>query len=218
MRPKKNSLLFLVLAVVLVGCGGRGEAPRLVASYPAENQIAVYPPSSPDIFLVYHATITIEVANFQVAMSRLENLVHEYGGYVSSSQSWYQDGRPFGTVQLSVPAFYFDQVLEKLKSIGDLISEHVSGEVVQPYHGDETWRLYSQVTVHLRQKDSPFFSAALPDWRPLRTLHSAWGIFVSILGFFVDILIWVGVVVGPFLLMAWGVKRLLQRKKGKTTP
>jgi hypothetical protein len=208
----------LLAGLILAGCAGESESPRLVASYPTENEIAIYPFLPPGGSVVYDAEITLEVANFRESLRRTENLVYAYGGYLSSSQSWYQDDRPFGIVVLAVPSVYFDQVHQELLTMGNLVAERVSGEVIQPHSGSEGWRLYSQVVVHLQQRDSAVFAASLPDWRPLRTLRSAWGILISILGFLTDILIWIGVVAGPFLFLGWIVNRLLKRGKKTLAP
>ena len=61
MKPIYVRLLTLFLAVLMVGCSPGGEAPQLVASYPAESQIAAYPFTPPDLVVVYNATLTIEV-------------------------------------------------------------------------------------------------------------------------------------------------------------
>ncbi|MBN2550223.1 MAG: hypothetical protein JXB15_13755 [Anaerolineales bacterium] len=48
-------------------------------------------------------------------------------------------------------------------------------------------------------------------WNPGRTLRSALGVFLSIFGFLADIIIWLLVVVGPFVLLGWGGMKLARR-------
>jgi hypothetical protein len=52
-----------------------------------------------------------------------------------------------------------------------------------------------------------------PAWRPARTLQQAFSVFLSIFGFLTDILIWVVVVVGPFLLIGLGIGLIIRKRR-----
>jgi hypothetical protein len=49
--------------------------------------------------------------------------------------------------------------------------------------------------------------------QPLVTLAKAWDVFLYIFGFILDVLIWVTVVGGPFLLIGWIVLKLIRRRQ-----
>jgi len=53
------------------------------------------------------------------------------------------------------------------------------------------------------------------DARPMRTLSAAFGVLVSLLGFLLDVAIWLTVVVGSFVFVGWGVKEVLLGKREK---
>lgn len=204
--------LVLCLILALAGCAGGDEPPQLIASYPVEKQIAIYPVTPPDMVVVYNATVEIEVSNVDKAAEKAHNLVYQYGGYLASSQSWYQGGEKHATLVLAVPFIQFESVRRALLSLGDLVRERVSGELKPAEFGDHDWRTFSYITLQLYPKDSIMHPLTLPDWRPLQTLSKAWGVLASILGFLVDIIIWVVVVAGPFVLIGWLVRVLFQRK------
>jgi hypothetical protein len=50
----------------------------------------------------------------------------------------------------------------------------------------------------------------------MQTFQRAFGVFVNIFGFLVDIVIWVGVVIGPFLLIGWGIWSAIKRLHRQT--
>jgi hypothetical protein len=211
-------LLTLVWAALMFGCSPNGESPQLVASYPSESQIAAYPFTPPDLIVVYNATITLKVANLDKVVEAVNGLVYKNRGYIASSQSWFQDDGKYTTLVLAVPAVHFDTVHQTLYTFGDLVTEYVSGELRPSEYGTNDWRVFSYITLHLHPKAVIFTNSVLSGWRPAQTLTNAWNIFLSIFGFLVDILIWVTVVAGPFLLVFWLAVKLIQRRKAKTSP
>ena len=63
---------------------------------------------------------------------------------------------------------------------------------------------YSHITLHLRPRlvSVPPIDP-IEGWDPVRTFQNAFAVFVRIFGFMVDILIWITVVLGPFILVTW---------------
>jgi hypothetical protein len=218
MNTKRIILYSLIFVTSLAGCKSGEVTPQLVASYPAENQIAVYPVTPPDMIAVYNATLELEVSDVDGSVEKAVNLVNEYGGYLTSSQSWHQEGEKHTTLVLAVPVIHFDMVHRALFRLGDLVSERVSGELKPSGYGDDEWRTFSYITLHLHPKDSVLSALNLPDWRPAQTFTKAWRVFTSIFGFILDIIIWVGVVAGPFVLLGWLAKKLIQRRKKRSNP
>ena len=92
--------------------------------------------------------------------------------------------------------------------LGKLSGEWISSELVSP--GSGTTDKYSQITIYLHPRETRLPKISLLNFHPLRTIEKAWGVFVSIFGFLLDIFIWVIVVVGPFVLIGLGAKRLIQ--------
>jgi hypothetical protein len=207
--------LLLLSLGLLTACSGIGE-PQLIAVHPDEGAIAIYPkepPPSPDLLVVYSASLEMEVSNVDRAADQATSLAYEYGGYLANSQSWYQDKDKHTTLVLAVPVSRFEAVRRDLLSLGRLVSERVSGELA-PYGGD-AWRTFSHITVHLSPRPLRLPSLNMPDWRPARTFAKAWEVFISIFGFLTDIVIWLVVVIGPFVLAAWVLRAFLQRRQKK---
>jgi len=211
-------LLTLFWAVLLIGCSSKDESPQLVASYPAESQIAIYPFTPPNLVVVYNATLTLEVANLDRTVEAVNSLVYKNRGYIASSQSWFQDDAKYTTLVLAVPAIHFNKVHQALSTFGDLVTDYVSGELRPAEYDASDWQVFSYITLHLHPKAAFFPNPFYPGWRPAQTFTNAWRIFLSIFGFLVDIIIWVAVVVGPFLFIIWLIAKLIQRRKRKASP
>jgi hypothetical protein len=210
----RNTLIYSLICIpLLVSCASGNATPQLVASYPAENQIVSYPVTPPDMVVVYNATIELEVPDVDSCADKVNSLIYGYGGYLASSQSWYQDGEVNTTLVLAVPIIHFETVHRALLRLGDLVSERVSGELKPLDYGGVEWQSFTYITLHLHPKDTTFPALSSSDWRPAQTLTRAWHVFTTIFGFLVDIIIWVGVVVGPFFFLGWLAKKLIQRRK-----
>jgi len=199
-----------VFVLVLVGCSG-SHTPQMIASYPKEpvplNGYQTYSPPAAQI--VYDASMVMQVSDPARAADQATRLAYDYGGYLSSSQGWYEGDRRCVTVMLSVPTSSFDPVHNKLLELGRLISEDISGRLTE--YTPEGYTAYSQITIQFEPKVGigpvfPFFG-----WNPGRTLANALGVFISIFGFIVNVAIWIVVVIGPFVAIGWGIAKLLKR-------
>ena len=203
----------VILTLVLTACAPGGT--QLIGSYPASGEpkpLAVLPRSAPQpgVMFVYDAWITLQVSSVVTAGERAENLAYRHNGYLESSSTWYQDDRQYMTLVLAVPSSDFEALRKDLLNLGSLQNEQVSGDWKGPY---DSWPSYSHITLTLQPR--AFAWPEWPDlgWNPGDTLRQAWGVFLSIFGFLVDILIWVVVVLGPFALMGLGVRALWRRFK-----
>ena len=116
---------------------------------------------------------------------------------------------------LAVPAGHFDSVRNGLLSLGSLVSEQVYGEL-RTYEGG-VWETYSHITLNLQPRGWSLPSIGVPELRPVRTFVQAWGVFAGIFGFLMDVVIWILVVAGPFILMGWGLIKFIRwrNKKGE---
>ena len=205
MKTRTIPILFLLLSVLLSACAG-SSTPKLIGAYPTGGNQNPPVPHSYDRF-VYDGSLELEVASVSKAARQAEGLAYELGGYLSSSSSWKQQGRTVTTLVLCVPAANFENLYYRLLNLGTSLSDSVYGKWVSGY-GPE---YYSSITLTLRPR-----SYGLPElpsfgWNPLRTFEQAFGVFVDIFGFLIDILIWILVLFGPFILIGLGVRALLKR-------
>ena len=196
--------LFFVITTVLAACSSAG-GPEQIAISPQEAPIATYP-RTPDIPVIYHATLDIEVNDVERAAEHAKEIAFGLNGYLVSAQSWYQEGEKHTTVILAVPARNFETAREDLLRLGNLSGEWISSELLAP--GRDQWAEYSQITIYLHPRDGGLPDISLPQWRPVRTIERAWQVFLAIFGFLLDVVIWVAVVAGPFVLIGWGIKKL----------
>ncbi len=202
----KNILIFGLLACLILACA-RQTGPAEIATYPKGEPIAVYPRSLENM-VVYNAMLDLQVSNVERAVERAKEIAFNESGYLVSSQSWYRDGEKHTTVVLAVPVHRFDNTRADLLRLGELTGEWISSEFVSDsVHPPDS---YSQITLYLHPKDTVFPELSLPKWRPVRTFEKAWSVFISIFGFLLDIIIWLTVVIGPFLLIGWVSMRLFQ--------
>ncbi len=204
----KRLIIFVVflLSVMLAACSGK--EPKQIAIYPRSTPVAL----PPGMTFVYSGYQELKVWDVDRTAEEAAQLAYNYGGYLYSSQSWYSDNHKATTLQLAVPTANFDSLLNALHNLGELVSENVSGEWVdQSYNGYP--QQYSTITLQLRSGSLSLPEPETPGWNPLRTLQKAFGVFVTIFGFLADILIWVLVVGGPFVLVGLGIGWIVKRSR-----
>jgi hypothetical protein len=212
MDGKRLILGLGLLAGALAGCSGSA-TPRLIGSFPRyatptpqSGLRQILPPAR-----AYSTTLEIEVADVDAAAQQAADLAHGYGGYLAASQSWYQDGRLHTSLTLAVPGSQFDALRRSVAALGRLINERLSSEPAP-------WQIYpAQPEAWIMVTFSPAQPLvelpALPNlgWSPARTFAQAFAVFTGIFTVMIDVLIWVGVVVGPFVLMGLGLRWLIRR-------
>ncbi len=206
---KKLILIIVLLIGLFTACSKTG-GPEQIAVHPKDEPIAVYP-LSPENPGIYNATLDMEVSNVARAAERAKEIAFEQGGYLVSAQSWYRDGEKHTTVVLAVPAYRFDRTRDELLRLGNLTGEWISSELVSP--GSGLGDTFAQITIYMHPKESLLPKFSLPKWRPVRTFEKAFDVFVSIFGFLLDIVIWMVVVVGPFILIGWGGVKVYQWRR-----
>jgi hypothetical protein len=208
--------LMALAAFVLVGCGGSA-TPQLIGSYPKAISPTYVPPPA-DLLVVYNAYLNLEVTNPDTAARRAIQLAYDFGGYLVSSQSWYEGNRKYVTVTLAVPVAQFGSARTALLGLGNLLGESVSGDLVAPGYGRDTWNTFSNITVQFRPSSAAITLPPIPSfgWNPARTFEQAFGVFTALFTFLVDLVIWVAVVIGPFVLMGLGLRALLHRMRGRS--
>ncbi len=201
------AVLFGMLLLSLAACSGASN-PQLIAAYPSKAN-PMNPPASDEQF-VYDAFMEMEVWNPEAAAERSEERAYDYGGYLVSAQSWTQAGQKHISLVLAVPAPNYEALHQVIQDLGTLQNEHVSGQWVSSRYGSD-WSVYSEITVTFHPKSSGRPVIAATGWNPVHTLERAGRVFVTIFSFLVDILIWVTVLVGPFILMGLGLRVIIRK-------
>ena len=208
MSHLKMSILLILLALALAACSA--SEPQMIASFPADSENNPVPLNLPQpAQYVYDASIELDVSNLENASDRAIDLAYQYEGYLVSSHAWQSGDAQHARLVLAVPAINFDKTFNALSRLGEVVNQHISGEWASQGHGDG-WTVYSEITVLLNDADSTW-ARPIGGWRPVRTLSSAWDVFVAIFGFLADVIIWLIVVIGPFLVLAYVLHRVVKR-------
>jgi hypothetical protein len=218
LRRAGGVAMLLGLPLLLAGCLWQAP-PRAIAAFPQATPatIATYPQVPRDVLLVQHARLEIEVSDAIAAAGRAGQIAAEQGGWLAGGQTWYQGERPYSTVTLAVPVARFDAARRALDELGTVVSEVRTGDFAPDGPGAE-WRTYSSFTLVLRpapRVSLPALPELPPGWNPLRTLGQAFGVTAAILQFVLDVLIWLLVVGGPFVLAGLGLRALVRRWRAR---
>lgn len=208
----KKILPFLILLTLLAACSPAADTPRQIASYPlAENKTYAPPPDvSPTAILVYNATLDLTVWNVNDTANSAMQKAADYGGYLSASNTWTANGQTYATLTFALPAGNYDRALNAFKRLGTVAQEQVSGKLYSTYNGQSGWGYTSYITLNLSQRfeNAEWPSINVSQSHPMQTLSSAFGVLVGLLSFLLDIAIWLTVVVGPFVLIGWVLRRV----------
>jgi hypothetical protein len=204
-------LTVVVTTLALAACAPA--TPALIGAYysDASQPIATYvvPPAS--LALVYDAYLELETRDPASAADRAAQLAADFGGYLSASQQWIEDGHTHATVTLAVPSAYFDSLHAAVLSLGRLQTERATGTLVSPAYPGQA--IYATLTVDFRPAPPLITLPRLPgiDWSPAHTFASAFTLFAALFTFLLDLVIWLAVVVGPFALMSLGIRTVIRR-------
>jgi hypothetical protein len=179
----------------------------------ATKQIASAPRVSPPITpiavtIVHHAYLELQVIDVDRAIEQTVSRTQLYGGVLKSLSTWETAGQQAATLELAVPNETYISLRNEIVSNGILVNEQVDQEFVEmnppPY--------YAILTVQFRPAGT---TSILPrpggGWNPILTFQRAFSVFITIFGFVVDILIWITVVVGPFVLLGWAGWKITRR-------
>ncbi len=97
--------------------------------------------------IVKNADIRLRVDDTNIAIDRALQVVGDAGGYIVSSQVWYQDyygnNLKYASITIGVPVEEFENVMRRLRGLAvDVLDENASGEDVTDQYVD----LQSQLT------------------------------------------------------------------------
>ena len=97
---------------------------------------------STDRMIIKSASLTIEVTDFQKSYDSVIDLTQKANGFIADSSSYVtSSGNTRGDITIRVPEDEFNSVIEKIKQLGDLQSEHISGEDITEEYIDLNARL-----------------------------------------------------------------------------
>lgn len=201
-------LASLTLALLLGACSAVSpQGPRQIAVQPS-SQVLI-PPAQPYGQFVYNASLVVEVSDPVEAAVDAETIALNNGGYlVRSTSSWKQDGEVWASLVLAVPASSYPRVYADLVELGSLMSAVTSGEWSKGGYGVEA---YSEIAVTFQPGGWRWPEITIGTWNPGRTFSQAFGVFTAIFGFLADVVIWVLVVTGPFVLLALVARAIWRR-------
>ena len=214
-KMRRPIIFVSLIALIVAGCAASGE-PKRIAAFPSQGTAPdterYIPPPYPGS-IVYNADIELEVSSPEETAERARALAVEFGGYLVSSTSWTQEGEGYVRMVLAVPVLNFDGLRDALVGLGKVRRESVWGEKA-PY-GSGREHNFSTITLLLIPGQGLWPSLQIRGWDPVLTFQRAFEVFISIFGFVVDILIWLVVVAGPFLLIAWLAWALVRKGRAR---
>lgn len=121
-------------------------APVVVAPAATPVAVSVNPPEvipNPAVRLIIkNAEMRLVVSSVDEALTRIEGLVAEVGGYILSSRTWFQDEEKYASLTFAVPSERFEETLGRLRRIGVRVAdENTSGQDVSQEYVDLEARL-----------------------------------------------------------------------------
>ena len=198
-----------ILVGIAAACAPKGPAPQQIATYPQSPGGEWFLPAQPaGGRLVYDAYIALDVPNPEAASRKAIQIAQDYGGYLVNSYTSFPNGGESISLELRIPPHNFEAARWSFRTLGVLARETVTGEWEG---GRPGWEEYAQFTLYFQRQDAPFSLRQVIGWNPGETLRQALTISARLLGFFVDLLIWVVVILGPFALIGWGVAWIARR-------
>ncbi len=109
--------------------------------------------------IIKDAEIELLVENTDRAIDQVTQLTADYGGYLISSQSWYDGDFKFAAIRLAVPSEAFETALTNLRHIGlQVVRETGSGQDVSTEYTDLQSRLTNLEATSARVRE--FLNAA----------------------------------------------------------
>jgi hypothetical protein len=210
------------LLIALAACSGAA-SPRLIGAYRSQGAppIATFVPPPGGSLVVYDGLVTLEVGDVSAAASAATDLAYGLGGYLASQQTWFAGDAQYVTLTLAVPAPQFDALRAAVLDLGRVQEERLIGEPIPLPPGASARNVYAHLTVHLSPAPGAQWRLPrLPDlgWSPARTFGSALAVFAAVFAFLLDVLIWLSVVGGPFILLGLGLRWLVRQSRRSAPP
>ncbi len=162
MNAKNFALVILLIALLAAGCAAARPAVEVVRTVEVEKEVAMQAaapaeatsvamrpgnsapglPSSAGRMVIKDAEIELLVSDTGRALSQVTQMAADYGGYVVSSQTWYDGGFKYATLRLGIPSDSFENALNYLRNLGlQVLKENATGQDVSAEYTDLQSRL-----------------------------------------------------------------------------
>ncbi len=157
----------------------RREAPAAVAPV-VTPALRVNPPglilNPATRMIIKNAEMRLIVFNVDEALTRIEGLVADVGGYILKSNTWFHEGEKYAGLTFAVPSERFEETMGRLRRIGQKVAdESTSGQDVSEEYVDLEARLANleAATARLREflKEAKSVEEALQVEARLRELE-----------------------------------------------
>jgi hypothetical protein len=207
--------IIILLSLVLFGCANSASSPE-ISFEPHRTPIAIYPPGIPRS---YRANLEISVADVDIATAKAAQMIKEFDGNIVDSSAWYSRNQKNVKLEIDVPFRNFEGLHASLLGLGKILKESPAGNSTIPnYDTNSAYEMMSHISLMIiSERAVAFPNFQIAGWNPLSTFRRAFNIFIRIFGFLVDILIWLLVVLGPFLLIGLGFWWLFRRVRRHKT-
>jgi len=158
---------FLLLALLIGGCGPAAAPTAVPAPVPLSEKaypeggaareagtgadmLAVVSATTMERMVIHRATLDLIVPDTRKALSEIEKLAGELGGYVTSLNTYRYERGETASVTLRIPADQLDAALERLRGLATTVQrESISGEDITEEFVDLESRLR-----HLEAKEA----------------------------------------------------------------
>jgi hypothetical protein len=199
----------LLAAAAVAGCAGSA-TPALIGSYPKVIATAA-PPRN--VFVVYTSDLELSVNSVDTAAIEAGEIAARFGGYLTEANIWSYSNPPQATVTLAIPVAYYQDARKAVSSLGTLTSERLSGDLTIAYGDAARWTTFTHLTLRLTQAKVIAAPRSWPSfgWSPAQTLAQAFGVSAMLFTIVLDIVIWVVVVLGPFVLLGLVIRWVLRQ-------
>uniref|UniRef100_UPI002ADDFAED DUF4349 domain-containing protein n=1 Tax=Thermoflexus sp. TaxID=1969742 RepID=UPI002ADDFAED len=128
--------------------GPQAEDARALKGAPPATPVAVAvnPPGgipNPAVrMIIKNAEMRLVVSSVDEALTRIEGLVADMGGYILNSRTWFQDEEKYASLTFAVPSERFEEALGRLRRIATKVAdENTSGQDVSQEYVDLEARL-----------------------------------------------------------------------------
>lgn len=200
-----------MIAWALVAC--RQAEPVMIGSAPIgyENRPVAYQGARPpNVAIVHTIYLELAVADVDNAVNRATTIASDFGGYVISSQTWYDNGQRHETTVLAVPLDFAGSTRQSLLRLGSLIQDRVSETVLSTGQGVP----FAQITVQFEPGRPAPIRLPAEQVRPVTladTFRWVGAMIVSLFQSLANIIMLLAVLAVPVVLILLGVITLLRR-------
>jgi hypothetical protein len=208
--PPKFAWYLAVLALLLAGCAPG--APTVIASYP--RNIANQPRPAPTA-LDNSTRLSLQVDDVLAATDQAIDLTQQYGGWVIDRSCRGAGVDQIVNLVLAVPPANHARLRRALLGLGRIVDQDAWDDTGGCSTCADTSYIYLELYPSAQPWDAVPPAPGEESGNPAETFYRAWQVTAAIFTFLLNILIWIFVVVGPFVLIGLGILALVRRARHK---